>query len=764
MAWIVSLSAAVLLTLAAVWLRARRDDRPPETRPQSPSPSAEGGRTRIEQADGPRTVNDSSPAEPLDALPQTPAPAEESRFHSLAQQRTPLPVELATPGMAFLEKLGEPTADREIAVAGLDSLPESVSFEAASVEGALLEGVYACESIVAPELHDDLPPPEPLAPPDVQLQTKSEETSAFIGVGRDHDDYAVQLATPVLTASPSTASSIGQTLDEPTATLEPLQETVEAGNAPIGDAPSEAPELLPPPEPGVNTILQSEFSELDEKHARLGGYEMNDGSVPEQADPAEPSDQRNVSTADIPSEMGADPAPAPRFRPAVRGVAQKNRQPRSRAPREVEAPKLLPIVVRLVRQRGGFCRVTLVPARSAALADVQPTCGVGCPAAFSVLQDNWHGDVEPPQLQDLLRDGIAWESRNGHKTIARWVLGRRDVFVLSVHGELHGYVSCPRLTIGQDHIVFCTAERLSEVEAALSAAGASAGSRLEWEADDSKTWVVIDGVQPSKPVPQGADGDLLNVLRPLADAQISLRAGIRLTRSAYLKDFPPQIRILGDAANAGDLLIDGVRAQAAEDGVFTVPGWDEVGDHVVSCSTGTKSYQIEEGVEGWEPWDAYTWSDGETCVDATSRPSLCGLIVRPPRCVTGDGKHITVPLTNPFLLGSQPGEVYFCYGRPDLHARTCSGYPWFEPVWALPPDPIHCDKRTATVLQLRRAPVQLQSVLPASRELQRRVDLWTRLLTDARLKGLMPSDVDSARVELWKSYCTAARLLRRRAR
>lgn len=525
------------------------------------------------------------------------------------------------------------------------------------------------------------------------------------------------------------------------------------------DATATATDELEPQRPQVEVAVLPATVEA----AEVGGAGLNGSS--NEAVSTQHAGESEEPVADVPDTL-EDPAPAARYRPATRGSTSTPRPKRARprTPRESDTPKLLSLAVRLVRQRGGFCRVTLVPARVAAIGDSPAVHGVGSPTELSPLQENWYSDVEPTQLPELLQSGVAWESRGVQAMNARWALGGRDVFALSVHDELHGYVNTRRLTIGEDHVVLCTTERLSEVEALLSAAGASANARLEWEADGANRWVVLDGVQPSRPLSQGPDGDVLNVLRPLADAELVFRGGIRLTRSTYLQGFPPQIRLLGDAASAGQVLLDGTSADVNANGVFTAPGWDSLGDHIVSCSTGTKSYRIEEGTESWEPWDAYTWSDGESSLEIASRPSICGLLVRPPREETRAGKVITVPLTNPVLIGSRPGELYTCSGRPDLRGRTSSGYPPFDPVWALPSDPLHTDKTYAKVLQLGNGPVELSHVPVAGREGRRSTELWISLLLDARRKGLSLDSMDPGSLALWRSYCAAARFLGRRIR
>ena len=130
----------------------------------------------------------------------------------------------------------------------------------------------------------------------------------------------------------------------------------------------------------------------------------------------------------------------------------------------------------------------------------------------------------------------------------------------------------------------------------------------------------LRAVRPQRPVPLGNDSHILNVLRPLPDIEIALEGGIRLTHNQWLLGYPPEIRIYGDPAYTGEVLIDGEEAVRSELGGYKIPGWDTKGDHSVWCDNTSKSYSLTRGKSSWEFWPAplvlaarHEWERRETC-------------------------------------------------------------------------------------------------------------------------------------------------------
>jgi hypothetical protein len=460
------------------------------------------------------------------------------------------------------------------------------------------------------------------------------------------------------------------------------------------------------------------------------------------------------------------------YRPAVRVPAAQ--RPPLCGPRKQETrDRALPIDVRLVFEKAGFCRVSLLPRRAPGMPDEFGVLGSGDPPELLALQEEWYQDVVLPNAGHLLREGVEWVGALSVGQQARWSLSGREIYVLARHSELNGFVSAPRLILGEEHVVLCVAERLSEVHAAIALTGSPEPTLLNSDNGIPADWAGLRGVVPRTPIAPSPAGDILDALRPLAEVEIALEGGIRIDRRTWLSGFPPSVRLRGDASTIGAVTIDGHDATLSADGGFAVRGWDSPGEHSVWCTSDSRTYAIRGGAEDWESWDAYAWSLGEMGVGGTqSRPAICGVLVRPPRGARSDGRAFVVPTSNPVLIGAGPGEIETCTPRNDVRAGLCIGFPWFEPIWAIPADALHCDKRNARVLLIGSSqPVAEGEQQPSALLGERRARLprgrtrgvyaWCEAILTAGRKGLQTEPSRAEIADLWKAYKHCARALRR---
>src|SRR5205807_10608612 len=129
---------------------------------------------------------------------------------------------------------------------------------------------------------------------------------------------------------------------------------------------------------------------------------------------------------------------------------------------------------------------------------------------------------------------------------------------------------------------------------------------------------------------------------------------------------------------------------------------------------------------------------------------------------------------NPILIGANPGDVEFCRTRSGVRTSVAVGFPAFTPVWALPPDALHCDKRVSRILLLGNpaacAPQEVQSngmltiTRRARREHAERLRTWCSMIHDAGRKGLQ-TDPNTAEISvLWKEYKRMAKRIWRNLR
>jgi hypothetical protein len=350
----------------------------------------------------------------------------------------------------------------------------------------------------------------------------------------------------------------------------------------------------------------------------------------------------------------------------------------------------------------------------------------------------------------------------------------REIFVL-VGGTIHrGFVSCPKLTLGREHTVLCTAPRLAEVEDVLQRTGCTNRTVFREEDGTPSGWVLVAdidragrprGLVPTYAVPMPEGSDILNVLRPVPEIEILLENGVPLGYSSWLAAFPPIIRVVGDVEHVQKVLIDGNEATIGEDGAVRAPGWDEPGAHRVWCSNVSQGYgySLVRLEPSWDPWPAYVF---ESTSGVGGRVGICGPLVR--SLETNDILDATklsersgsgVLQTNPILLGSVPGQVFVAAPRLDVRGARCLASPPFEAVWALPAQPLRCDKTTCRVLLIARPECAAQ---PESSKIKGAVSHWCGLILDASRKGL--SVEPAAARDLWAQYKRTARNLLRSAR
>ncbi len=485
------------------------------------------------------------------------------------------------------------------------------------------------------------------------------------------------------------------------------------------------------------------------------------------------SDTLSIPNAPLSSPPGqsASQIRGPRqYRPTPR-VPPGSRRPVPSTNESEARDRALPIEVRFVFERAGFCRVSLLPRRAPEMPVAFAVTGSGNPSELLALQDEWYQDIVLPNLEHFLRNGIEWTGSLPEGRSIRLSLSGHELYVLAPHPELNGFVSAPRLVLGEEHVVLCVVERLLDVRTAIALTGSPDPVLLNSDSGVPPGWAGLRGVLPRRPIAPSPDGNILDALRPLAEVEIALEGGIRIERQAWLSGFPPSIRIRGDASTIDVVTIDGHDATLSPDGDYVSPGWDSPGEHSVWCTSDSRTYAIRSGVEKWESWDAYIWSLGETGAGSTqSHPAICGVLVHPPRVARSGSRAIVATASNSVLIGAGPGEIEICKPRSDLRIGLFVGFPWFDPIWAIPADALHCDKRSAKV-QLIGPPKQVaEGAKQASTRLGGRVhrplvrnrshQAWCTAILTAGSKGLLTEPSQTEIADLWKAYKRRAKALR----
>jgi hypothetical protein len=457
-----------------------------------------------------------------------------------------------------------------------------------------------------------------------------------------------------------------------------------------------------------------------------------------------------------------------KYQGLTRGVRQsaesKSQKQRQDGEETASRDRSLSIAVRLRFDRDGFCTVSLIGKRRDGLPEEITVATRSGELTLEAMQDEWYQDVMPDDISQVLHDGTVWK-QNGLDGQFIWSISGRQIFVLAARDDISGYVSQPCLDLGRRHAVLCSEKIKDHVSEAIRATGAEATAVLDQSMGTPPGWVVFRDVIPSKPVPLATEADALNALRPIPQIEISLEAGIRLDHANWLEGHPPVIRIYGNPEHTADVRIDGNPATCGDDGAYRLSGWDSVGSHSVWCAGTNKSYAIIPFSSSWERWDAYTFA---VYYGSAKSISICGPLVQAPNA-QGQGQvaSVVVPETNPILLGSAPGEYAIGERVSDVRATPLVAAPPFRTVWALPRDPLHCDKAAVRILLMsNEVPIEQSADSMSGAKAPSRQELfaWCGLILDASRKGLRTEpDTESARA-LWLAYKRMAHQIRRARR
>jgi hypothetical protein len=495
---------------------------------------------------------------------------------------------------------------------------------------------------------------------------------------------------------------------------------------------------------------------------------------PEPESETEPITDKDVEQeAPIPTERRRR---APQYRPPSRVAPTRSVQVAQAADTSPTKPEptavgnhAARIELRILFDRGGHrCNVSLLPTRPQGAPEECVLSTANGSIELLALEENWYQDIVPADLGSLLRAGFVWtEDCAGME----WMLSGRDIFVFEKGTAHRGFVSCARLVLGREHAVLCTTSRLHEVERILTEAGCGTWSHWGESEGAPQGWFVLGerdngghvrGLVPRNPLPpQGSD--ILDVLRPLPEIEIVLEEGIRLGYNAWLVGEPPAIRVYGAPESTGTVLIDGHEASRSSYDAYTAPGWDEPGTHQVWCGGITSRYSLVAGETNSCAWVAHSFPS-QGC--SNGRIAICGPLVRSFKDEDSlpnqtDSEVIDLTPNNPVLLGAHPGEIVVAAPRRDVRGARCVASPSFDPIWALPTQPLHCDKELNRILLVGGLVGPGTNLVHIGRKNNRAIQLWCGLIVEAGQKGLSVSPETPAARELWNQYKRRARELRR---
>jgi len=638
------------------------------------------------------------------------------------------------------------------------------------------EHPHPVESPIVPST--DLPPPLVPAAEEPDVLSQKEEP-------RSETQSAAAL-TSGSTRSVEAAPSPATTEAIPPVSSRDMLSAVSGDEIPQDVVPGLTPTPAPAEQAEASVASLQTASQKPERYP--AEIQPSAGDVPDRGRAAGSERTCTPSTAQLPSEVpeaihGSFPPapaakPAPREKPKIdRGARRRPRPstpptytppvpPRPGRPQEAGVPTrprvagaavdaTLDIKVHLIFDRRSGARITLLPARRDGMPGEMSVGGDNQgQMTFVQLRDDCYEDVVLPDIGAALRDGVTWEGDPGGHGDQRWVLGGREVFVFAPATDcgMSGFISVPRLLLGEVQHVLTRSTRRAEACAALLQAGCMEPQVLEGNGIPDG-WLMFRNVAPSRAVPASNERSIMNVLCPLADVEPHFLDGIRLEGRTWLLGHPPRIHFTGEL-HGQDVWIDGQRAEHSEDCGWTAPGWDSAGVHELYFAQQRLTYELRACDEAWTEWDAHSFRKGQ---------AVCGACVLAPE--SRNGLRVRVPSRNPVLVGALPGQVYRCTQRAELRAESIPATVPFLPVWALPTDAARADQVNTRVVLLQRATPAALSALPKRGSVENcLVTDWHRAIRSASAKRLKTSPDDPETQALWRRFRDEAKHLRRALR
>ena len=483
-------------------------------------------------------------------------------------------------------------------------------------------------------------------------------------------DLLNQVEIVMLAETPGSEVSVPQTTAPSPHTSTPCADETVTKPAIVDEQPAEIPMLLETTATSLPTTTPSPGD-----HTELATCK---GTEPPLAEDEPPLEARHFS----------EPKPPPTKETSTKSERKPDQVPRT--------DTSLPIRLQLVFGRDGSVKkLALVPHRREGMpSSIEVTAAHGC-----LRLSEWSADsYEPMPVSDIaneLSEGVVWQAREAAQRW-RWELCRSEIYVLAAGDEfgLHGFVTRrkdQRLWLNTRHVVLAKECLRQQVSAALVEAGCAV-----LEVCVSTTpgvpsgWVLFRDVTPTRAVKMRDEGNILNVLCPAHEIEPQFVGGIRLEPNVWLAGFPPRIRFPGELGNGFQVLIDDQPAQLTNDGAFESQGWDAEGKHRLWYGDRAETYSLRTMNEEWDSWHAHDFGTGA---------AICGASTH--RLDGARWQQVRIPAANPLLIGARPGEIFCCQQRHDIRSETILVLVPFLPVWALPMDPVHADKRSARLVPLR---------------------------------------------------------------
>lgn len=532
--------------------------------------------------------------------------------------------------------------------------------------------------------------------------------------------------------------------------------TVQDTTSPAGNISKDQTTTYVPTEPVPSTAeasdnLRATQTEEEEPSAQSGSADLSlspaliqaasQVPIPQSFQQAPSSQQSNDSVESVDTlsteHVHEVPRKASKYRPPTQ-TPPRPRVAESQSRDMVPRRQPLELRVNALLDQHGYCTFRILARRPPAFSGELEVRQDQKRVVFAECSEDWY-EVEARQYMGSWLSGVLFTESPKLESAISWQLSSRDVHVLAAQPGFGGPTSTTRLCIGRKHLVLCSRARVDEVSSVLAESGCGLISPSGEEMGAPTGWVFFWPVIPSQPVPLAAEDEILNVLRPQPELELVLEGGLWLQDSNWLVGWPPTIRVNGVVSPGEPVYIDRKPAVQDATGSYIAPGYVDPGPHLVACAGKTRSYSIFEPKMDWERWDAHNFGQG----------TICGA-----SSVVHEQLIVTVPTSNPVLIGAVPGQVFRC---PSAVGREWTGFVPFRVVWALPDYPLHCDRASSRIISVNRTdPRGIGSRSRRPHQGDSPEWRWCQFIRDCQRKRLVVSPSGDEVSALWRTYAVLA--------
>ena len=196
-------------------------------------------------------------------------------------------------------------------------------------------------------------------------------------------------------------------------------------------------------------------------------------------------------------------------------------------------------------------------------------------------------------------------------------------------------------------------------------------------------------------------------------------------------------------------MIDGNTAYSDETGKYTVDVWDTPGPHTVFCGGVTQSYELVDATNEWEFFEAFSYAPNG---NSERIVTVCG-----PAILLGAKNEFMslIPSENTCLIGAVPGQITLLSADSGVRRDEYLAVTDFHIVWALPPNPLTCNKLSGNVKMISCENVA-KHIDARDRKVIQNILRWCHAILNASRRHLSVGPTTEETKQLWQSYKSVA--------